>query len=66
MSRPGHVIAAEWDARNEAERRGDWDHLLDGRDEPPPEPPPSVPEEFRQHCQQIEAAMVAQQRRRLP
>ena len=63
MSRPGWLVHAEQDARNHWDG---FDPMDDGRDEPPPEPPPSVPEEFRQHCQQIEAAMVAQQRRRLP
>ena len=62
MSRHGDLLRAEWEARNDAERYH-WDSD-DGRDEPKPEPAPSVPDEFRQRCMEVEAAMREQQKRR--
>ena len=61
MTRPGWLVHAEHDAMN------DWDGTRwddDGRDEPKPEPAPSVPDEFRQRCMEVEAAMREQQKRR--
>ena len=40
MSRPGHLVRAEHEARDEALRR--MEDINDGRDEPPPGPAPEV------------------------